>query len=120
MKEDERGAFAAILKQAEVYGSGPDEIAGIKAAFARDGLKGYWRRRLNRLLEREKRGYVSQYAVATFYALLGEQDQALARLHKAVEDRDFFAATLNIEPLWDSYRTDPRFVALVQRVGLTP
>jgi hypothetical protein len=72
------------------------------------------------LLEREKRGYVSQYEVAVFYARLGEQDQALARLHKAVEDRDFLATALNVEPLWNSYRADPRFVALVQRVGLAP
>ncbi len=32
----------------------PDEIAGLKATFAAGGLKGYWRRRLGRLLEREK------------------------------------------------------------------
>jgi tetratricopeptide (TPR) repeat protein len=120
MKGDEQGAFAAILKRAEAYGTGPDEIAGMKAAFARDGLKGYWRRRLNRLLEREKRGYVPQHALAVLYAQLGEKEQALARLQRAVEDRELSAVALNVEPLWDSYRADPRFAALVQRVGLAP
>jgi hypothetical protein len=27
---------------------------------------------------------------------------------------------LNIEPLWDNYRTDHRFVALLRRVGFAP
>jgi tetratricopeptide (TPR) repeat protein len=118
MKRDEQEAFAALLKQAEVRGAGPDEIAGMKAAFSAGGLKGYFRRQLDRLLEREKNGYVQQYSVAMLYARLGEKEQALARLQKAVEDRNFFVVHLNVEPRWDSYRTDPRFVALVHRVGL--
>jgi tetratricopeptide (TPR) repeat protein len=120
MKRDEQEAFAALLKQAEVSGAGPDEIAGMKAAFSAGGLKGYFRRQLDRLLESEKNGYVQQYHVAMLYARLGEKEQALARLQKAVEDRNFFVVHLNVEPRWDSYRTDPRFVALVHRVGLAP
>src|SRR5262245_59723822 len=43
MKGDEQGAFDARLKAAEAFGVGPDEIAGMKAAFAAGGLKGYWK-----------------------------------------------------------------------------
>jgi hypothetical protein len=120
MKGDEQGAFAEYLKAAEADGAGPHEIAGMKAAFAQGGLKGYWRRQLDRLLEQEKSGYVYQYRVAMLYARLGEKEQALARLQKAVDDRDNFASALNIEPVWDSYRADPRFVKIVRDARLKP
>ena len=118
MMGDEQRAFATYLKQAEANSVGPDEISGMKAAFAAGGLKDHWRRMLDRLLEREKSGYVQQLNVALLYARLGEKEQALARLQKAVDDRDILVCALNVEPLWDSYRTDPRFVKLVRRVGL--
>jgi len=120
MKGDEQGAFDARLKQAEAYGAGPDEIAGIKAAYAAGGLKACWRRELDRRLEREKSVYVSQFGVAQLYAKVGEKEQALARLQKAVDDRNSYVVALKVEPLWDSYRADPRFVKLAQRVGLEP
>jgi hypothetical protein len=72
------------------------------------------------MLEQEKHRYVTQWPIAVHYALLGEREQALTRLQRAVEDRNFSVGSLNVEPAWDSYRADPRFVALVRRVGLTP
>jgi tetratricopeptide (TPR) repeat protein len=120
MKGDELGTFTASLKQAEAYGAAPDTIADMKAAFARGGLKGFWKYSLDRLLETEKTTYVSQIRMAMHYARLGEKEQALARLERAVEDRNHFAIGLKVEPLWDSYRSDPRFQALVERVGLAP
>ena len=119
MKGDEQGAFAAYLKQAEARGAGADEIAGIRAAFAMGGLKGYWKREVAQRLEQEKSGYVLQYDLSLFHARLGEKEQALARLQRAAEDRNLGVAWLKVEPLWDSYRTDPRFMALAQRVSLT-
>jgi DNA-binding winged helix-turn-helix (wHTH) protein/TolB-like protein len=120
MKGDEQGAFDARLKWAEAIGVGPDEIAGMKAAFTAGGLKGCLRRELDRLLEKEKSSYVNQGGIAELYGKLGEKEQALARLQKAVDDRSFNVAALKVEPLWDSYRADPRFVKLAQRVGLEP
>jgi TolB-like protein/Tfp pilus assembly protein PilF len=120
MKGDEQNAFAARLKQAEINGTAPEEIAAMKAAFASGGWKGFLRNRLNRMLEQEKHRYVTQWPIAVHYALLGEREQALTRLQRAVEDRNFSVGSLNVEPAWDSYRADPRFVALVRRVGLTP
>jgi predicted Zn-dependent protease len=118
MKGDEQGAIAAYLRQAQVNGAGADEIAGMKTAFASGGLKGLWRWQLDRLLEQEKKEFVLQINVALLYARLGQKEQALARLARAIEDRNHYVISLNVEPLWDSYRSDPRFMALVRRVGL--
>jgi serine/threonine-protein kinase len=118
MKGDESVAFATCLKQAEARRAGADEIAKLKMAFATKGLKGYWMIQLNRLLERKKSRNVSEYNIALHYARLGEKEQVLTWLQRATEARDFSVTALQVEPVWDSYRSDPRFVALVRRVGL--
>jgi DNA-binding winged helix-turn-helix (wHTH) protein/TolB-like protein len=118
MKGNETGAFTASLKQAEAEGAGSVEIAGMKAAFARDGLRGYWRNHLDRLLEGDKTAFEAEIRIAILYAHLGQKEEALACLERAVENRNHYVTALNVEPLWDSYRSDPRFQALVQRVGL--
>jgi DNA-binding winged helix-turn-helix (wHTH) protein/TolB-like protein len=120
MKGDEQGAFDARLKRAEASGVGPDEIVRMKSAFAAGGLKACWRKELDHLMEREKSGYFPQDLVARLHARLGEKEQALARLQKAVDERSFYVVALKVQPLWDSYRADPRFVKLAQRVGLEP
>ena len=71
----------------------------MKAAFAAGGLNAHWRRRLDRLLEREKRGFVTQIQIALLYARLGDKERALARLQKAVEDRNLYVCALNVESL---------------------
>lgn len=118
MKGDEQAALAVHLKQMEVSGAAPHEIAEMKAAFAAGGWKGCAKRLLDRLLEREKTGYVRHHDIATYYAMLGEKEQVIARLQRAVEDRNLYVVALKVNPVWDSYRADPRFVALVRRIGL--
>ncbi|HEX4945038.1 MAG TPA: hypothetical protein VFZ34_00050, partial [Blastocatellia bacterium] len=120
MKGDDQSAFAARLKQAEANEASPDEITGMKAAFASGGLKGYRRWELDRRLAREKSEYVGHLVIAMLYAEVGDKEQALARLQRAVENRNLYVVALTVEPLWDSYRSDPRFVALVRRIGLAP
>ena len=62
--------------------------------------------------------YVSPYSVALVHAGLGDRDQALAWLEKAHVERSDYMAYLNREPMLDGLRSDPRFAALVRRVGL--
>jgi len=62
--------------------------------------------------------YVSPYSVALVHAGLGDRDQALAWLDKAYLERSDWMPYLTLEPMLDGLRSDPRFVALVRRVGL--
>ena len=58
---------------------------------------------------------------AAQYALLGEADQAIEWLNKAVEER--FPPTpiaLRVDPFLDPLRDDPRFQDLLRRVNLEP
>jgi eukaryotic-like serine/threonine-protein kinase len=58
-------------------------------------------------------------AAARVYIGLGNRDRALTLLERAATDRDsFFASESLAESFFDPLRGDPRFVALVERVGV--
>lgn len=73
---------------------------------------------LDELKKRAQRQYVPALNFALIHIGLGERDQAFEWLEKAYEERSSWLASLKVEPLFDSIRTDPRFADLVQRVGL--
>src|SRR5437867_2832264 len=62
--------------------------------------------------------YVSPYSVALVHCGLGDRDQALAWLERAYLERSDYMPYLSREPMLDGLRSDPRFAALVRRVGL--
>jgi len=61
---------------------------------------------------------VSPYSVALVHVGLGESDQAMDWLEKAYVERSDYMPYLGREPMLDGLRSDPRFAALVRRVGL--
>ena len=61
------------------------------------------------------------FFLATANACLGRNDQALAWLEKAHEQRaDLQMTFLAVDPSFDRLRSDPRFDAFLRRVGLPP
>jgi tetratricopeptide (TPR) repeat protein len=64
--------------------------------------------------------YISPTYVATILMLLGDKDEAFEWLDRAVEDHSYDVSYLNVDPLFDPVRDDPRFPALVRKVGLEP
>jgi len=73
---------------------------------------------INRLLERSKHSYVAPYYIALVYTELGEKDQAFDWLEKAYEEREPYFNLFKVEPVFDSLRSDPRFLGLLKRIGL--
>jgi TolB-like protein/DNA-binding winged helix-turn-helix (wHTH) protein/Flp pilus assembly protein TadD len=57
--------------------------------------------------------------IAGVYARLGEKDRAFAWLDQAYENRDFFMTFLQTDPAMDPLRSDPRFAAMLKKVGFT-
>jgi serine/threonine-protein kinase len=49
---------------------------------------------------------------------LGDSEQALLWLERAVEQRDLRLTFLKVEPKWNNLRDDKRFQDLLRRVGL--
>jgi hypothetical protein len=70
------------------------------------------------MIEFEKKHPGSIYYRAWNYALLGESEQALHWLQKSMVARELQILGLQNDPEVDSLRTDPRFQALVETIGL--
>lgn len=56
-------------------------------------------------------------ALAWIHAPLGEKELALDALEKGVEARSPYLVYLKVDPMLDSLRDDPRFKALLKKVG---
>ena len=66
----------------------------------------------------KKHGDMPVAAMVFTYSSLGNKDRAFAWLNKAVEQRSWVIIYLKADPVWDPLRSDPRFGALLRRVGL--
>jgi DNA-binding winged helix-turn-helix (wHTH) protein/TolB-like protein/Flp pilus assembly protein TadD len=75
---------------------------------------------LQELQQLSKEGYVSPYHLAMVYVGLGEQDKTFDWLEKAFAEREGRMTILKSAPEFDSLRSDPRYIDLVRRIGLTP
>ena len=76
------------------------------------------RKRLVQFDSLRRSQFVTAYAVALVYTSLGDKDAAFHWLDKAVDQRTHWLVWLNRDRRWDPLRADPRFHALVRRVGL--
>ena len=75
---------------------------------------------LDELVERSKKEYVSPLVIAQLYAFIGEIDKAFEYLEKGYERRELEYGTIRLSPLSHVLRSDPRFIALLKKMGLKP
>jgi hypothetical protein len=61
---------------------------------------------------------VSAHAIAEIYVALGQKDTAFEWLNKALEQHDVQMVSLKVNPTLDLLRSDSRFQALVETVGI--
>ena len=113
-------AVEEYLKAETLLGGNQEEIAALRQAFTVSGMRGFWQKQLDLLLERSKRQHVSAAIIGQYYARLGEREQAFQWLEKAYQERDGLMIWLRVDPRWDGLRSDPRFADIVRRVGLEP
>jgi TolB-like protein/DNA-binding winged helix-turn-helix (wHTH) protein len=104
-----------LEKAAEVWQRALVDQVNLGRALEAGGPKGYWHTLLTWQLAQK---HVSCYHTAEVYTRLGEAQQALRWLDRAFEDRNPWLVNLNVDPIWDPLRSEPRFVALVKKVGL--
>ena len=64
--------------------------------------------------------YIPRFDLARLHALIGNREQALTGLERAFDDDDDYVGLrmLKVDQAWDSVRADPRFAAIVRRVGI--
>jgi hypothetical protein len=94
------------------------EDVALRKAFAAEGGTGFWQQLLT---SNEKSGCdLGEFDNPQLYARLGDKQKALGWLNRNYEERRALGTLLNVDPVFDSLRSDPRFGDLVRRMGLTP
>jgi TolB-like protein/Tfp pilus assembly protein PilF len=103
------------------FGGNQTEISSaLGHTFAVSGRRCEAQKILDDLKKPAKRGYVPLYFIALIYMGLGEDDQAYAWFEKAYADRCDDMGSLLVDTRLDRLRADPRFIGLLERVGLVP
>ena len=118
-----KGDFrAAVAEYEKLHGEAAVSLAPalLGNALGRSGDAAGARRMLDRLTTLSKKRYVPAAHVALVYMGLGDKDQAFRWLEKARDERSDFLRFLQVDPLFDPLRSDPRFADLVKSVGLAP
>jgi len=110
-------AIAEHEKAKSLEEKNPDVLADLGRAYARAGRKSEAQKILNDLLEFQKRGYVVSGSIANVYYGLGDKDKTFEWLEKACQDKSIYPG-IKTDPIWDSIRSDPRFRALLKKIGL--
>jgi FimV-like protein len=115
-------AIEEMQKGALLSGARPEEASAWAAeflkAFRTGGTKGYWQKNLELTLKQHEHEGTGALDLASAYARVGDKEKALEWLQKAYEERDGNITTVNSYPDFKSLRGDPRFSALLKRIGL--
>ena len=93
-------------------------VAGEGSIYGQMGQRGHALGALHRLDSMSRTQYVTAYAMALVHTALGNADSAFVWLDRGVEERTHWLVWLNRDRRWLPLRSDPRFAALVERVGL--
>jgi len=93
--------------------------AGLGLALAVDGDKQHAASVLKEFETSAAKRYIPETYFGMLYAGLGERDKALAWLEKAFEERADGLTWLGVDPMLDAFRDEPRFQALLGKLGLT-
>ena len=116
-----QGRYEAALAEFEAMQPSADDplgLTGIARTRACMGERAEARRLLEELHAIARSTYVPAATLADVHVALGEHDQAMELLERAVEERAILATWLATERHWDPLRTHPRFAALLRQVGL--
>jgi tetratricopeptide (TPR) repeat protein len=111
-------AFAAFRKAGVVSQKTPLDVAKFTYGEALVGKRGKARRLLEELTRISREQYFSPAMIAAIHVVLGETDAAFDWLEKAYEARDSWLVWLAVDRRFDRIRSDPRFAALLNRMGI--
>ena len=93
-------------------------LAALDSGYAEGGYALALRRVAESKIRQSNSSFISPWPIATLYTRAGMADEALLWLNKALEAHDPNMPYLNIDPIFDFMRDDPRFKRLISQMGL--
>src|SRR5947209_326618 len=119
MRLNEYAKAIAHLKQARTdTGEMPLMDAALGLAYAVSGKKAETMKLAEAFKAAAKKRYIPPTYFGMLFAGLGDKNKAMMWLEKAFTDRADGLTWLNVEPMLDEVRSDPRFQNLIRRIGL--
>ncbi len=115
----QKGMFAEALKEVEAKNpKGPYDFGTLAYIYGRSEQMAQARLALAKLEQLNPRQALDPAPFLRAYIGMGDKDQAFVWLEKAYSQRSNLMVTLQVDPLYDPLRSDPRFPELLRRVGL--
>jgi serine/threonine protein kinase/tetratricopeptide (TPR) repeat protein len=96
----------------------PRPSSGLAILYARAGRLDDAHATLQAVQALSQKQFVSPYGIASYYAVVGDNDRALDWLEKAYSERDGTLVWLKVHPRLDGLRGEPRFRDLLARLRL--
>jgi adenylate cyclase len=96
----------------------PRPSSGLAILYARAGRQDDARATLEAVQALAQKQFVSPYGIASYYAVVGDNERALDWLEKAYSERDGTLVWLKVHPRLDGLRGEPRFRDLLARLRL--
>src|SRR5215212_1242611 len=115
MYDEAVAEFQHVLK---LSGGRPLAVAGLARQYALMGKRDEAQKNLDALLQLWKERYVSPTMIALIYSALGNSDKAFEWLDTADKAHDLNIVRIKEDFRFNSLRSDPRFTALVRRIGI--
>ncbi len=114
--QDAMACFEKALEIAPWYSVAAGFLA---AAHVRAGERDIAEKVIGQCMERRTTAYVCPASFAVYYVSIGDADRAFEFLDAALADRDPNFLNLKGEPLFDPFRSDPRYGKLLAQMNLT-
>ena len=94
-----------------------DPDSKIDQVLAKEGLRAYWRKELDKISFNEDWQAQMSYRKAQLFARLGENDRAVKELEEAYRAHHHCMTGIKTDPAFDGLRRDGRFQELLARMS---
>ena len=111
-------SLAAFQRAIQLTPNSPRMRAGLARSLAMSGKHKEAQQILKEMQTLSEKRYVSPFELASVHFALGQSDIGFEWLKKAFQDRCFELISINVDPRFDSIKSDPRFAPLQGQMKL--
>ena len=112
-------AVAAFRRAVDLSGGSPEPLGQLGYAYAVSNDIERAREIIDRLENLSKERFVPAYSYALVYNGLGETEASLDELRRSFSSREVQLIFITVDPRWDNFRNEKRFVDLITEMGVS-
>lgn len=111
-------AIEELEEALNLSGNAPDIISALGHTYALSGDPDKARKLIKQLKELSESRYISSFNIAIIHLGLGEIDEAFDWLERAYLQRADMLPYIKVDPVFEPFAEDARFLDLIRRIGL--